>query len=93
MASATEADVKALHEQLEQLRTDFAGLSGTLKDLARHGIGDAAQRVSVPAEKVWDDVKRRAEAVTHEIEEKPLASAVTAFGIGLVLGILFSGRR
>jgi ElaB/YqjD/DUF883 family membrane-anchored ribosome-binding protein len=93
MASATEGDVKVLQEQLEQLRNDFAGLSSTLKDLARHGIGDAAQRVAVPAEKAWDDVKRRATAVTHEIEEKPLASAFTAFGIGLVLGILFSGRR
>jgi len=93
MASATEADIQALQEQLQQLRSDFAALSATLKDLARHGLDEAAQRASAPGERAWAEVKRQADAVTQEIEEKPIASALTAFGIGLVLGVLVNGRR
>jgi len=93
MANATEADVKALQEQLQQLRTDFAALSETLKELARHGIDEAAQRATAPGAKAWTEVKRHAETVSQEIQEKPLASAFAAFGVGVVLGVLFSGRR
>jgi ElaB/YqjD/DUF883 family membrane-anchored ribosome-binding protein len=93
MASATETDIQALQEQLQQLRSDFAALSATLKDLARHGLGEAAQRASAPGERAWAEVKRQADAVTQEIEEKPIASALTAFGIGLVLGVLVNSRR
>jgi ElaB/YqjD/DUF883 family membrane-anchored ribosome-binding protein len=93
MASETEADVQALQEQLQQLRADFTALSVTLKDLARHGIGEAAQRASVPGERAWAEIKRQTDAVTQEIEEKPVASALTAFGVGLILGILVSARR
>jgi ElaB/YqjD/DUF883 family membrane-anchored ribosome-binding protein len=93
MASATETDIQALQEQLQQLRGDFAALSGTLKDLARHGIGEAAQRASIPGERAWAEVKRQADVVSQEIEERPIASALTAFGVGLVLGVLVNSRR
>ena len=93
MASASETDVKALQEQLQQLRSDFAALSGTLTDLARHGIGAAAQRVAAPGERAWNDVKHHAGTVSREIEEKPIASAFVAFGVGLMLGMLFGGRH
>ena len=93
MASETDADIKALQEQLTQLRADFAAISGTLKDLTRHGISEAAQRAAVPGEKAWAEVRRHAETVGHEIEEKPIASALTAFGIGLILGVIVNSRR
>jgi len=93
MASATEADVKALQDQLQQLRTDFTALSETLKGLVRHGISETAQRASAPAEKAWAEVKRHAETVSREIEEKPMTAAFTALGVGFVFGVLFSGRR
>jgi ElaB/YqjD/DUF883 family membrane-anchored ribosome-binding protein len=85
MASGTEAEVTALQEQLQQLRTDFAALSETLKELARHGISEAAQRATAPGEKAWVE---GAEALSQEIEEKPIASALVALGVGFVLGVL-----
>jgi ElaB/YqjD/DUF883 family membrane-anchored ribosome-binding protein len=93
MASPAEADLKALHEQLRQLRSDFAALATTLKDLAQHGIGEASQRAAAPGERAWDEVGRHAETISREIGEKPIASAFAAFGVGLILGVLFSGRR
>ena len=93
MASATEADIEALREQLKQLRSDFAGLNTTIQNLARHGMGEAAERAAAPAEKAWAEIKDRADAVSREIQEKPVASALTAFGAGLILGLLFGGRR
>jgi ElaB/YqjD/DUF883 family membrane-anchored ribosome-binding protein len=93
MASATEGDVHALQEQLQQLRTDFAAISGTLKDLARHGFNEAAQRATVPGERAWSEMRRHAATVSREIEEKPIASALTAFGVGLLLGLIVNSRR
>jgi ElaB/YqjD/DUF883 family membrane-anchored ribosome-binding protein len=75
------------------LRADFVALSGTLKDLAKHGINEAAQRAGAPGERAWAEIRRQADAVTQEIEEKPFASALTAFGIGLVLGVLVNSRH
>jgi ElaB/YqjD/DUF883 family membrane-anchored ribosome-binding protein len=89
MANATEADVAGLQEQLQQLRADFAALSETLKELARYGISEATQRATAPGEKVCAEVKHHAETLSQEIEEKPIASAFVALGIGFVLGVLF----
>jgi len=93
MASAAGADVKVLQDQLQQLRTDFAALRETLKELARHGISETAQQATAPGENVWAEVKRGAETVIREIQEKPIIAAFTALGVGFVLGALFSGRR
>ena len=35
----------------------------------------------------------QAQQVSHEIEERPLVSAMTAFGAGVAIGMLFSGRH
>jgi len=85
MASAAEADVKALQEQLQQLRADFAALS--------ESISKPAQRATAPGEKAWAEVKRHAETVSREIEGKPITAAFTALGVGFVLGVLFNGHR
>ena len=45
------------------------------------------------AEKMWTEVKRQAQQVGHEIEDRPLVSAFTALGAGIAIGVLFGGRR
>jgi ElaB/YqjD/DUF883 family membrane-anchored ribosome-binding protein len=49
--------------------------------------------VAAPGERAWNDVKHHAGTVSREIEEKPIASAFVAFGVGLMLGMLFGGRH
>ena len=93
MSSATDNDFEALQAEMKKLRADFANLNETVRDLIRHGSADAAGKARESSERVWNEARRRFEGVTAGIEEKPVASAVTAFGIGIVLGLLFSGRR
>ncbi|HKT17859.1 MAG TPA: hypothetical protein VJR47_07450 [Stellaceae bacterium] len=93
MSSATDSDLEALQAEIKRLRADFASLNETVRDLLRHGSADAVGKARESGERVWNEARRRVEGVTAEIEEKPVTSAVTAFGIGIVLGLLFSGRR
>lgn len=93
MSSATDSDLEALQAEIKKLRGDFASLNETVRDLLRHGGADALGKARESGERVWSEARRRVEGVAAEIEEKPVTSAVTAFGIGIVLGMLFSSRR
>ena len=91
--TGTEADIKALQAEISALRAEFANISDTLRDLARHGSAEAAQKARESGEKLLDEAKKRVSGISSEIEEKPITAAVTAFSIGVVLGMIFSGRR
>jgi len=93
VATETKADIQTLQAEIKQLRADFAGITETLRDVVRHGSGEAATRAREAGERVWQTAKDDFHYVTHGIEEKPVASAAIAFGVGIVLGMLFSGRR
>ena len=42
---------------------------------------------------MWGEVRQKAQQVGHEIEERPLTSALGAFSTGLLLGMLLNARR
>lgn len=77
MANSPETD--ALREDLEQLRKDFSALSEKYKQSsysqARAGMDKARDSVN---------------SLCEEVEARPCASLVTAFGLGLLLGKIFS---
>lgn len=81
MTDRTEADLAMLRTDVAQLRKDLAKITDTLQGLARHG-----------AEQVGDKAKSAVKSVASEIEERPLAAALTAFGVGAIIGMLFSRR-
>lgn len=91
--TSTEADIKALQAEIQELRADLAGLTATLRDLVRHGGAEAVAKARESGEKLWDEAKKQASGLTREIEEKPVTAAVTAFSVGVLLGMIFSGRR
>lgn len=91
--TTTTEDIEALQAEMKQLRQDLARLSETFRDVLRHGGAEAVDRARDTGEKLWGEAKRRAHGVTEEIEEKPLTAAMTAFGLGVILGMLFSSRR
>jgi ElaB/YqjD/DUF883 family membrane-anchored ribosome-binding protein len=92
MSNATDADVQALMAELKVLRADFTKITEILKDTARHGSAEAAERIRETAERSWSEAKTRAKGLIDEIEERPVQSAMVIFGIGIVLGLLV-GRR
>ncbi len=91
--SSTEADLNALRAEVAQLRTDFAKISDTLLNLARHGKAEAFEKLKDSTEDLRDHVKKKTESLTREIEERPVAAALTSLTVGLILGALFAGRR
>lgn len=89
----TAKDVQALRLELQQLRNDFAAMGRTLSDIAGHFGDDAYQRVRHGAERARAQAEKAAETVTHTIEERPFTSVVTAFVVGLLMGVLFGRQR
>jgi ElaB/YqjD/DUF883 family membrane-anchored ribosome-binding protein len=87
MADQPSADIAALQAEIKQLRADFAQIAGTIRDLASDSVAAAGQQAQAQTEKVWTEVKRQADCVSREIEEKPIAAALTAFGSGILLGL------
>jgi ElaB/YqjD/DUF883 family membrane-anchored ribosome-binding protein len=95
MAAADQAntDIAALQTEIKQLRADFAKIAGTMRDLASNSVAAAGQQAQASTEKIWTEVKRQADSVTREIEERPIAAALTAFGSGILLGLLLNRPR
>ncbi len=93
MADQPNADIAALQTDIKQLRTDFAKIAGTMRELASNSVAGAEEKVVASADKVWTEARRHAQNVGREIEERPIASALTAFATGIILGLLLSGRR
>ena len=89
----TNTDVAALQSEMKQLRADLAKIAGTMRDLASNRVAEAGQQVHDSTEKVWTEVKRQAGTVGRELEDRPVAAALTAFGAGILLGLLLNGRR
>lgn len=90
---ATSQDVQALRDELGQLRKDLSAMAGTLKGMAGDLGADTLDRVRETASKVRARAESAAGDVTDTIEQRPLLSIVTAFVIGLLLGVLFGRQR
>ncbi len=89
---AAEAPNETLRKELDQLRSDIAALTHTLKDIATDQGSAAYGKVRRSAQSAKDEAVHAAGAVGHEISERPFTSVLSAFSVGLLMGMLF-GRR
>lgn len=85
-------DVKKLTDDVGELKAGFTRIADTLSDLVRQRGQEAKARLEATAEDTWADAKERFEGVKQKIHEDPVTAVVAAFGIGLLVGLLF-GRR
>lgn len=92
MNTTTQADIEALIAEMKNLRADVERIGALLKDVARHGAADAEEAVRDAAEKGWYEAKAKAQSLVEEMEQRPVQSALTIFGVGVLLGLLV-GRR
>ena len=93
MANAKDPDVDALRAEIQQLRADVAALGEHLRAGIKSKAGEALSRAEESGERLWQDAKKHVHDVAHEIEEKPVPAAITAFSLGVILGLIFSGRH
>jgi ElaB/YqjD/DUF883 family membrane-anchored ribosome-binding protein len=92
-AAITPPDLTTIQSDIQQLRDDFAKMSSDMKAYAGSGLSSAGEQAQMSAEKMWGEVKRQAQQVGQEIEERPLASAIAAFSTGLILGMILNARK
>ena len=92
MSQTTVEDIDALKAEMKKLRDDFAKVADLLKSTARRSSSDAADMICEKAERHWGEAKSTAQSMFKEMEERPLGSALSIFGIGVLLGLLV-GRR
>jgi ElaB/YqjD/DUF883 family membrane-anchored ribosome-binding protein len=93
MAAPIENDFATLQADIRQLRADFGKMTTDMRDIATNRVNEAGGKAQESAEKLWGEVRRQAQSVGQEIEERPFASALAAFATGLVLGMLLNARR
>jgi len=91
--TTTEAELGRLREDIQKLRADIEQLGGALGRAARAGADAAAESVCDATKDIRKDFKRTVDRVTGQIEDNPVTAAAAAFGIGMLLGRLFSGRQ
>ena len=89
----TETHTEALVAEVRQLRADFSRIADVLHALVRQRGSEALGSAEDVAGKLFEEAQRRTNGLVHEIEQKPMTAALGAFGIGLLLGALFSARR
>ncbi len=88
-----DKDIDALRAEMTTLRNDLSAVVHTLRDMgAERGTATYA-RMQEAAEQARAKGHRAAETVAESVEQRPFTSLASAFGIGLLLGLLFSGRR
>jgi ElaB/YqjD/DUF883 family membrane-anchored ribosome-binding protein len=96
-------EMESLKSDLSQLREDVGNLTVALKEAgaarASEMSDEARQRMQAAASNLsarYDDMRVRGEQavepVTREIQERPLTSVLTAFGVGFIIGKLLEKR-
>jgi ElaB/YqjD/DUF883 family membrane-anchored ribosome-binding protein len=86
-------ELDSVKEDLAKLRSDIANLTQALKDVTsetvHEQIGLIRGRIDGIAEDAKSHGRETLDSLTDHIEEKPLASVLIAFGVGILIGRLF----
>lgn len=92
MATQSDADIEKLRADIAQLRSDMGNIGDTVKTMVTNRGSAAYERVRQSGDDLQKQAKEAIDSAAHQIEQRPLTAALTAFGIGVVLGMLFSRR-
>ena len=88
-----QSEIESLRAEIRQLQVNLAALTDSVRGVVRAGKAEAVDRVSETTDKAWTEAKSLADGLSKQIEEKPVTALVSAFSIGMLLGLLFSNRR
>src|ERR1700719_521202 len=87
-----ETEFDTVKDDLTKLRADIAQLSAALKDVTSETVRDQLAsirgRIDAAAGEARVHGRQTIDELTDHIEERPLASVLLAFGVGLLIGKL-----
>ena len=103
MAAERELELDALRQDVARLREDLAKLAESTREIARgraeslrSRLEDNAHHLRQEAERVLEEGRHRGQYAAEYLEktlgERPVTSLLTAFGLGLVLGVFINRR-
>ncbi len=88
-----EGEFGAVKDDLAKLRGDIANLSNALKELTSETVQEKLESLRGGIDRMTGDAKLQSremlDDLTDRIEERPLASVLIAFGVGVLIGRLF----
>jgi len=80
-------DLDAIRDDLDALKSDLGALLKHVKSGTVDGVSDEAKRLYG---KLASQGSESLDAITHHVEEKPLASLLIAFGVGFIAARILS---
>ena len=87
-----EGEFDILKDDLVKLRGDIANLSAALKETTSETVHEQVEAIRARLDGIAGDARvqgRQAlDGLADQIEERPLASIMVAFGVGILLGRL-----
>lgn len=87
-----ERDYEQLRAEMEKLRADVSSLNKAVHEVVSSWSADAKDAAKRSAAKVEAKAKESLDAVAHQVEERPITTLATAFGVGIVLGLILNRR-
>jgi ElaB/YqjD/DUF883 family membrane-anchored ribosome-binding protein len=88
-----EGEFGAVKDDLAKLRADIANLSAALKDLTSDTVHEQIGSLKGRIDRATGDAKlhgrQTLDDLADHIEERPVASVLIAFGVGVLIGKLF----
>ncbi|MDE2165384.1 MAG: hypothetical protein KGJ66_03480 [Alphaproteobacteria bacterium] len=87
-----QSEIDSLRAEIRQLQANIASLTESVRGVVRAGKAEAVDRVSETADKAWSEAKSLADGLSKQVEEKPVTALVSAFSIGMLLGLMFNRR-
>lgn len=88
----TGAQAKSLEDDMEALRRDLKSLASTVGDLGKAKSEDVKEQVGATVDKAVERGREAADTVQEAVRQRPVASVLTAFGVGLLIGHLLDRR-
>ena len=88
-SKTADATTNGLSEEERRIR-DFALRT---EESVRQRVGELREKAQTYYDEASDQIETAQRYVTERVQEKPLASTLTAVGIGVVIGLLLAGGR
>ena len=87
-----DSEFDTVKDDLSKLRADISHLSSALKDTTSANVREQMEAIRTRIDKITGEARTHGrqsiDDIADHIEERPLASVLIAFGVGVLLGRL-----
>ncbi|HLI66398.1 MAG TPA: hypothetical protein VKU90_08535 [Caulobacteraceae bacterium] len=95
MPASTAIDQTAdrVEKTIKDAEKNLADLTDRAQKTIQEGLETLRSQARVYADSAGDSIDVAQRYMTERVQERPLTATITAFGVGIVIGILLAGGR